>query len=147
MNAITLLLLALSLGGRLPDAPLPHVPSGPSAGDFGDGWAAGFEAVEPRPGIDVPWLKSATAARLFVHELPEAAEEARPRLVEAAAMILARHGRRFEQPSWDDWFRSSDWYQPRSDYSPGLLSEGEREALDRLVQAWHRLGTGGPTRR
>jgi hypothetical protein len=146
MSATTVLLLTLLLGGRLPAAPLPHVPAGPSAGDHGEGWAVSLDAIAPQAGVGIPWLRSATSARLFVHELPAEAEAARPRLVEAAAMILARHGRRFEQPAWDDWFRKSDWYQPRVDYSPALLSEGEREALDRLVQAWHRLSPGGPTR-
>ena len=137
----------LLLTGPVVAAPLPLVPPGPSAGDHARGWVAGLEAVEPRPGAQVPWLRSATAARIHVHSLPSSAEEARPRLVEAAAMILARHGRPFEQPAWDDWFRSRSWYQARPDYSPGLLSEGEREALDLLLQAWSRLETGGPTRR
>jgi len=146
MTVTTLLLLVLSLGHRLPPHALPQVPPGPSAGDLGDGWAAGLDAVQPRPGVRIPWLKSATAARLFVAELPTEPAAARPRLVEAVAMILARHGRLFEQPGWDDWFRSTAWYLPRPDYSPALLSEGEREAMDRLVQSWHRLSPGGPTK-
>jgi len=147
MSTTTVLLLVLSLTVRLAPGSQPHVPPGPSAGDLGDGWAVGLDAVQPRPDARIPWLRSATSARLFVHGLGEDPAAVRPQLVEAAAMILARHGRQFEQPGWNDWFRSQAWYQPRRDYSPALLSEGEREALDRLVQAWHRLTVGGPTRR
>lgn len=146
MTATTLLILTLSLTGRLATDALPTVPPGPSAGDVAQGWASGLERLEPRDELRIPWLRSATAGRLFVHGLPEDPAGARARLVEATAMILARHGRRFEQPAWDDWFRSQDWYLPRPDYSAALLSEGEREAMDRLVQAWHRLSPGGPTK-
>ena len=144
MDATAALLLLTLLSGS--DS-LPLVPPGPTAGDLGAGWAAELAAIEPRADARVPWLRSATSARLFVHRLPQDPQAARPRLVEAAAMILARHGRSFEHPAWDEWFRSQAWYEPGQDYAPGLLSEGEREALGLLTEAWERLTPGGPTKR
>jgi hypothetical protein len=144
MSLPGLVLALIALAG--PPGALPLVPPGPTAGDLAEGWASDLETLRPRPDERVPWLKSATAARLFLHALPSDDAEARPRIVEAVALLLARHGRTFEQPAWDGWFRAQAWYHPRPDYSPRLLSEGEREALDRLLQAWQALAPRGPVR-
>jgi hypothetical protein len=83
----------------------------------------------------VPWLRNATQARLFVLRLPR--DEARRRgLLEAAVVHLtARHGRTFEDPTMRQVLAEAPWYVPSAHYSVQRLSEGEREALDLLLDA------------
>lgn len=114
-------------------------PPARTAGDVAMGWPTDTAALRPASAPErVPWLRSSTAARLFVERLPEDPHLARVRLLEAMAVIVARHGRRFDEPEWQAFFRGQDWYRPKSDFDPRSLSQGEQEALDLLFRRFTR---------
>ena len=132
----TALLVALLLASET-TAPSPATSetARPTAGDVANGWPSDLASFPPGRSGSVPWLRSATSARLFVHFLPPDRERASVRIVEALAMIAARHGQTFEDADWQTWFEGQPWYRPGQPYSPARLSQGEREAVDLLVRA------------
>lgn len=90
---------------------------------------------------DVPWLRDADSARVFLLRERSAGGPDPERLRAAMALTEARSGRPFRQrPELRAFFDETPWYQPDDRWTRSALSHGSREALTLLGNALRGLG-------
>ena len=123
-----------------PVRPRPVLPEHPIPGDWPEGYPVSHGVTVPSraPSVDPAWPRSAVEARWLVVRLPADQAQAVARLEHAIVIMTARHGRVFEEARFKALVEKQPWYVPSPHYSMERLSQGEREALDILLQALER---------